>query len=54
MSFNKINEEENEENEEEENDEEQREQIEYQNREAARQLSIILIKRGVNCTILTS
>lgn len=29
-------------------------QIEVNNREAARQLSIILIKRGVNCTIITS
>jgi hypothetical protein len=35
-------------------EEEAKEQMEYQNREAARQLSIILIKRGVNCTILTS
>jgi hypothetical protein len=35
-------------------EEELREQMEYQNREAARQLSIILIKRGVNCTILTT
>lgn len=47
-------EEEEEENDDEIETEEQREQIEYQNREAARQLSIILIKRGVNCTILTS
>lgn len=35
-------------------EEEYNEQVEYQNREAARQLSIILIKRGVNCTIISS
>jgi hypothetical protein len=29
-------------------------QAETQNKEAARQLSIILIKRGVNCTIITT
>jgi hypothetical protein len=32
----------------------EQDQIDINNREAARQLSIILIKRGVNCTIITT